>query len=170
MTERPVSEVVADLRRWAVASRPDDLLMAEAAALLERLDAELTDCKQDRASFRQQLIDARAAHDLLPDCPTCGGTGEVLRVHCLGCGATWLNNGDCTCTCADGDENYERWDCDPVRPCPEKCDHGKVSPARLAALWRAVWDDGGDPEQGEAPDYYWGWRCAIQHLREIKPT
>lgn len=58
MTERAVSEVVADLR----AIHPT-ATGREAAALLERLDADVTDCKQDRASFRQELIDARGHED-----------------------------------------------------------------------------------------------------------
>lgn len=55
---------------------------------------------------------------LLPNCPTCGGSGEHDKVD-----ETELENDDYRCYTCLGT--------------------GKVSPARLVALWRAVWDDGG---------------------------
>lgn len=109
MTERTVSEVVADLRAdanmisgygsvspisWQTGTAN---VMDEAAALLERLAA-----------------DARAAHDLLPDCDKCGGTKVVPY----------------------GEDDH------PPRlhhgkTCPD-CTDGKVSIEQLVALWRAV--------------------------------
>lgn len=93
---RGASEVAADLRRIeehyaGFAQRT----AREAAALLESLDDA-----------------ARAAHDLLPDCPTCGGKGHVAKP------SSEYPNGR-------------------LKDCPD-CTDGKVSPARLAALWRAV--------------------------------
>lgn len=108
MTERAVSEVVADLR----AIHPT-ATGREAAALLERLDVEdqrmtaaLADFMREQTRLQKQVayreeeiarlqamlaLDARAAHDLLPDCPNkliciLPGDAEVEVLRAVGDG------------------------------------------------------------------------------------
>lgn len=87
-----------------------------------------------RAIAEQCILQLRAAHDLLPDCPTCGGTGEVWEP------ATRLRH-----ECQD-------------------CDHGKMSPAWVAAIARAVFADTTPAEYRQCLG-----QPLLAYLRSVKP-